>query len=161
MWWRALGNMGVGIPLFLSWKVLVWWKGEYSGIKRLLCHSPSVAVTCKRQGVRTLPWSLEFVILNKSQARHDLTFKFNSKLKYLKIICSLLLRLYLARTIILKKKKKNEINLSLDYKIVRLKQYYETKSTKWSLWKTAFKKFILSILEYFVPYSPIGLKSMI
>ena len=106
MWWRALGNMGVGIPLFLSWKVLVWWKGEYSGIKRLLCHSPSVAVTCKRQGVRTLPWSLEFVILNKSQARHDLTFKFSSKLKYLKIICSLLLRLYLARTIILKKKKK-------------------------------------------------------
>ena len=159
MWWRALGNMGVGIPLFLSWKVLVWWKGEYSGIKRLLCHSPSVAVTCKRQGVRTLPWSLEFVILNKSQARLDL--KFSSKLKYLKIICSLLLRLYLARTIILKKKKKNEINLSLDYKIVRLKQYYETKSTKWSLWKTAFKKFILSILEYFVPYSPIGLKSMI
>ena len=104
MWWRALGNMGVGIPLFLSWKVLVWWKGEYSGIKRLLCHSPSVAVTCKRQGVRTLPWSLEFVILNKSQARLDL--KFSSKLKYLKIICSLLLRLYLARTIILKKKKK-------------------------------------------------------
>ena len=152
--------MGVGIPLFLSWKVLVWWKGEYSGIKRLLCHSPSVAVTCKRQGVRTLPWSLEFVILNKSQARLDL--KFSSKLKYLKIICSLLLRLYLARTIILKKKKKkNEINLSLDYKIFRLKQYYETKSTKWSLWKTAFKKFILSILEYFVPYSPIGLKSMI
>ena len=106
MWWRALGNMGVGIPLFLSWKVLVWWKGEYSGIKRLLCHSPSVAVTCKRQGVRTLPWSLEFVILNKSQARLDL--KFSSKLKYLKIICSLLLRLYLARTIILKKKKKKK-----------------------------------------------------
>ena len=108
MWWRALGNMGVGIPLFLSWKVLVWWKGEYSGIKRLLCHSPSVAVTCKRQGVRTLPWSLEFVILNKSQARLDL--KFSSKLKYLKIICSLLLRLYLARTIILKKKKKKKRN---------------------------------------------------
>ena len=111
MWWRALGNMGVGIPLFLSWKVLVWWKGEYSGIKRLLCHSPSVAVTCKRQGVRTLPWSLEFVILNKSQARLDL--KFSSKLKYLKIICSLLLRLYLARTIILKKKKRNKFKFRL------------------------------------------------
>ena len=158
MWWRALGNMGVGIPLFLSWKVLVWWKGEYSGIKRLLCHSPSVAVTCKRQGVRTLPWSLEFVILNKSQARHNLTFKFSSKLKYLKIICSLLLRLYLARTIILKKKKRNKFKFRLQN---RLKEYFETKSTKWSLWKTAFKKFILSILEYFVPYSPIGLKSMI
>ena len=158
MWWRALGNMGVGIPLFLSWKVLVLWKGEYSGIKRLLCHSPSVAVTCKRQGFRTLPWSLEFVILNKSQARHDLTFKFSSKLKYLKIICSLLLRLYLARTIILKKKKRNKFKFRLQN---RLKEYYETKSTKWSLWKTAFKKFILSILEYFVPYSPIGLKSMI
>ena len=158
MWWRALGNMGVGIPLFLSWKVLVLWKGEYSGIKRLLCHSPSVAVTCKRQGFRTLPWSLEFVILNKSQARHNLTFKFSSKLKYLKIICSLLLRLYLARTIILKKKKRNKFKFRLQN---RLKEYFETKSTKWSLWKTAFKKFILSILEYFVPYSPIGLKSMI
>ena len=99
------GTWGWGYPFFLSWKVLVLWKGEYSGIKRLLCHSPSVAVTCKRQGFRTLPWSLEFVILNKSQARHNLTFKFSSKLKYLKIICSLLLRLYLARTIILKKKK--------------------------------------------------------
>ena len=119
------GTWGWGYPFFLSWKVLVLWKGEYSGIKRLLCHSPSVAVTCKRQGVRTLPWSLEFVILNKSQARLDL--KFSSKLKYLKIICSLLLRLYLARTIILKKKKRNKFKFRLQN---RLKEYFETKSTK-------------------------------